>query len=348
AAVKKGGKGGKKDRSPVASAAKKGSPKTSAKKGKKEDEPTPTIGTVPPEPQGPPPPKPGSEEWIYIQEVIDLEIAAILSNYYDAVESNYIDACKLVFRNIRLERSYLIDHFYNVKVNFKIFLDQPDIKQEHVDLFVKEFNALPDDARDDDEFKQELHQRVEDLSDILHNIASERKEQSEKEREMVMTDGWVSDHLGLLTNHYVTLMQSEIDRYQDALRMLRDYYKSMQQPIPDEMKQDYARLPLFELMEGAERPASVAESLVDYDATKTPALSVGNADFDSASQIGTPKKGKRASSASKSSKRTPSPPKSPKGGRKAAGKKEKETQQSLDNTSQSPGHDPSLKNLKPK
>ncbi|CAF3610857.1 unnamed protein product [Rotaria socialis] len=348
AAVKKGGKGGKKDRSPVASAAKKGSPKTSAKKGKKEDEPTPTVGTVPLEPQGPPPPKPGSEEWIYIQEVIDLEIAAILSNYYDAVESNYIDACKLVFRNIRLERSYLIDHFYNVKVNFKIFLDQPDIKQEHVDLFVKEFNALPDDARDDDEFKQELHQRVEDLSDILHNIASERKEQSEKEREMVMTDGWVSDHLGLLTNHYVTLMQSEIDRYQDALRMLRDYYKSMQQPIPDEMKQDYARLPLFELMEGAERPASVAESLVDYDATKTPALSVGNADLESASQIGTPKKGKRASSASKSSKRTPSPPKSPKGGRKAAGKKEKETQQSLDNTSQSLGHDPSLKNLKPK
>ena len=28
---------------------------------------------------------------------------------------------------------------------------------------------------------------------------------------------------------------------------------------------------LFELMEGGERPASVAESLVDYDATRTPA-----------------------------------------------------------------------------
>lgn len=65
------------------------------------------------------------------------EIAAILSNYYDAVELNYIDACKLVFRNIRLERSYLIDHFYNVKVNFKVFLDRPDTKQEYVDVFVK-------------------------------------------------------------------------------------------------------------------------------------------------------------------------------------------------------------------
>jgi hypothetical protein len=66
---------------------------------------------------------------------------------------------------------------------------------------------LPDDARDDDEFKQELHQRVEDLTDTLHDIASRRKEESEKERETIMTDGWAPDHLGLLTNHYITLMQ---------------------------------------------------------------------------------------------------------------------------------------------
>jgi hypothetical protein len=131
--------------------------------------------------------------------------------------------------------------------------------------------------------------------------------------------------------------------------MLRDYYKSMQQPIPDEMKQEYARLPLFELMEGGERPASVAESLVDYDPSKqSPASPGGNADPDAASQVGTPKKGKRASSASKGSKRTPSPPKSPKGAKKGAGKKDKEPQQSVDAFAQSPGQDSSSKNLKPK
>jgi hypothetical protein len=130
--------------------------------------------------------------------------------------------------------------------------------------------------------------------------------------------------------------------------MLRDYYKSMQQPIPDEMKQEYARLPLFELMEGGERPASVAESLVDYDATRTPASPGVNGDLDAASQAGTPKKGKRASSASKGSKRTPSPPKSPKGAKKGAAKKEKEAPQAVDPNAQSTGQDPALKNLKPK
>lgn len=129
--------------------------------------------------------------------------------------------------------------------------------------------------------------------------------------------------------------------------MLRDYYKSMQQPIPDEMKQEYARLPLFELIEGGERPPSVAESLVDYDPSKGPGSPASNQDPDANSQAGTPKKGKRASSAGKTSKRTPSPPKSPKAGKKGA-KKEKDAQPNADLLAQSTAQDGSTKNLKPK
>ena len=117
----------------------------------------------------------------------------------------------------------------------------------------------------------------------------------------------------------------------------------MLQPIPDEMKQEYARLPLFELLEAGERPPSVAESLVDYDA-KT---SADNAD-DAGSQADTPRKGKRGASASKNSKRTPTPPKSPKGGKKAAGKKDKEPPPAVDTSAQASSQDPSSKSLKPK
>ena len=92
--------------------------------------------------------------------------------------------------------------------------------------------------------------------------------------------------------------------------MLRDYCKSMQQPIPDEIKQEYARLPLFELMEGGERPASVAESLVDYDPSKAPG--------------------------------------SPKDRKKGTSKKEKDSQLSVDLTAQLSGQDGLIKNLKPK
>lgn len=61
--------------------------------------------------------------------------------------------------------------------------------------------------RDDEEVKAELHQRVEDLNEKLWAICDNKKLESERERENIMNNGWLSDKIGLLTNHYITLMQ---------------------------------------------------------------------------------------------------------------------------------------------
>lgn len=61
--------------------------------------------------------------------------------------------------------------------------------------------------RDDEEVKAELHQRVEDLRDNLYRICDMKKEESEKERELIMNNGWLPDKIGFLTNHFITLMQ---------------------------------------------------------------------------------------------------------------------------------------------
>ena len=110
-----------------------------------------------------------------------------------------------------------------------------------------DYNNLADDIRGDDETKWELHQRVDDLRERLWNICDERKEQAESERESVIGEGWLEDHLGLLTNHYLSLMQIEVDRFQDSTRMLKDYYKAMDGKIPDELQSEYVRLPLVEV-----------------------------------------------------------------------------------------------------
>ena len=64
--------------------------------------------------------------------------------------------------------------------------------------------------REDEEVKAELHQRVEDLKDRLWNICDNKKLDSEKEREGIMNNGWLPDKTGLLTNHYITLIQVNI------------------------------------------------------------------------------------------------------------------------------------------
>lgn len=61
--------------------------------------------------------------------------------------------------------------------------------------------------RDDEEVRAELHQRVEDLRDSLYRICDAKKEESEREREMIINDGWLVDKIGFLINHYITLMQ---------------------------------------------------------------------------------------------------------------------------------------------
>ncbi len=111
----------------------------------------------------------------------------------------------------------------------------------------QEYNEVSDDVREDEETRGELHQRVDDLRERIWSICDERKEQAEKERGSVMNDGWLDDHLGLLNNHYLTLMQAEVDRYQDTVRLLKDYYKGMEGKIPEELTGEYARIPLIEV-----------------------------------------------------------------------------------------------------
>jgi hypothetical protein len=56
--------------------------------------------------------------------------------------------------------------------------------------------------RADTEVRADLHQRIDDMRDILWSMSDERKEQAEAERASIMTNGWLGDHLGILDNHY--------------------------------------------------------------------------------------------------------------------------------------------------
>ena len=112
---------------------------------------------------------------------------------------------------------------------------------------MQDYNTVSDEMRDDCEVRADLHQRVDDVRDRLWNISDERKEQAEVERSAIMTDSWVDDHLGLVDNHLITLMQAEVDRYHDTVILVKDYYRAMEGRVPDELSTEYARLPLLEV-----------------------------------------------------------------------------------------------------
>ncbi|NXF05043.1 SPEF2 protein, partial [Smithornis capensis] len=203
----------------------------------------------PPCPGTPPPIEVGSDEWIYVDEPLPQEILDFLVPYWEMIENAYINTIKTVLRCLRDEQYAVIHYIADVRKNFQDYLKRPDLKQEFVSQWQIDFNSISDDLQDDEETKAELHQRVTDLRDLLWDICDSRREEAEQERTDIMKKDWLPDHRGIAMNHFFSLMQVEVDRFQDTKRLLHDYYDAMEGKIPTEDSQDFTRIPLLDIIQ---------------------------------------------------------------------------------------------------
>ncbi|NXD05421.1 SPEF2 protein, partial [Certhia familiaris] len=210
------------------------------------DQPSPSLET-------PLPIEPGSDEWIYVDEPLPQEIIDFLVPYWEMVENTYMNTIKTVLRCLRDEQYTVIHYTADIRKKFKEYLKRPHLKQEFVSQWQTDFNSIADDLQDDEETKAELHQRVTDLRDLLWNICDSRREEAEEERIGIMNEEWLPDHRGIAMNHFFTLMQVELDRFQDTKRLLHDYYRAMEGKIPTEDTEDFTRIPLLDIINGEQK-----------------------------------------------------------------------------------------------
>ncbi|NXX80763.1 SPEF2 protein, partial [Urocolius indicus] len=209
-----------------------------------------THQDLPSTPVAPPSPtEPGSDEWIYVDEPLPKEIPDILVPYWEMVENAYINTIKTILRHLRDEQHSAILYLADIRKKFQDYLKCPDLKQDHVSQWQSDFNSIADDLRDDEETKAELHQRVTDLRDLLWDICDKRREEAEQERADIINDDWLPDHKGIAMNHFFSLMQVEVDRFQDTKRLLHDYYRAMEGKIPTDDSQDFTRIPLLDIID---------------------------------------------------------------------------------------------------
>ncbi|XP_052599103.1 sperm flagellar protein 2 isoform X4 [Peromyscus californicus insignis] len=200
-----------------------------------------------PTPTAPGPPKPGSEEWIYVNEPIPEELPSFLVPYWELIEKSYINHIKTVLRYLRESQHTMLSYLYETRTSFKEFLRRPDHKQDFVSQWQTDFNSVPEDLWEDEETKAELHQRVNDLRDRLWDICDARKEEAEQERLDIINESWLQDSVGITMNHFFSLMQAEVNRFQDTKRLLQDYYRAMESKIPLEDNKKFTRVPLIQL-----------------------------------------------------------------------------------------------------
>lgn len=195
---------------------------------------------------------------------IDSDFRGVLMRLWKEVSTTYRAQMIRVLKKQRLQREQIQQYLHAVQTQFLTYLKRLDGKQQVLDKFVQEFNDFSDqypDMREDDQTKEELHQRVDILSDELWEIAEERKEQAVEERKRIMESGWVEFSLEYLTTCAQQMMQAEIDKFKGTIQLVHDYYHAIEEKLVPEapeavtvdlLKEDVELAEVERLADGAE------------------------------------------------------------------------------------------------
>ncbi|XP_061755615.1 sperm flagellar protein 2 isoform X2 [Nerophis ophidion] len=171
-------------------------------------------------------PGPGSSGWVYVDEPVSSEKSEYLFQQWETICESYVSSIRAVMQELRLERTVIDHHLYDVREEFRQYLERPDLKQELVSQWQKDYNSIPDDLRHNEETKAELNHRLDDLREHLWDIVDTHKEDDETQRAVLIREKWLEDHTIVLINHHLRLLQVEMTRFQSTRNVLRDYYLS--------------------------------------------------------------------------------------------------------------------------
>lgn len=98
------------------------------------------------------------------------------------------------------------------------------IKTDCLAQFENQFNTLHPDVRSEPKAKAELTHRAQELSDMLWDLAEKRKDKMEVLLDKYKGDGWSQNRGLIVAFHYISIMQTELQRYRCTLDIIHDYY----------------------------------------------------------------------------------------------------------------------------
>ena len=165
---------------------------------------------------------------------IDKDFAPVLMNIWDKIEELYVKRMKKSLNQYRNQRDRIVTGLFKTQKYFVQYLNRPDLKQAKLDRFVFDFNKFSDeypDLREDNQTKEELHQRTDTLSDQLWEISEQRKNEAVAERKKIMENGWAEFELEQVTSMAQNLMQTEIDKFRNSVYLLYDYYFAIEERL---------------------------------------------------------------------------------------------------------------------
>ncbi|XP_036069332.1 sperm flagellar protein 2 isoform X2 [Oryzias melastigma] len=186
----------------------------------------------------------------YEDEPLSPEIPPLLWSLWDSVCNSYVNNIKKVMQQLRLQRTVVLHELSSIRDGYRHCLGRPNLKQEFVCRWQKDFNSIPDYLREDEEIKAELHQRLDELCESLWDTTDKCKEQDEQKKAALLSDEWLEEHTAALINSHSILMQVELNRFHQTMCILRIYFLNLQKKqVTFESLCENTYIPLLEIPE---------------------------------------------------------------------------------------------------
>ncbi|CAM9180110.1 unnamed protein product, partial [Hapterophycus canaliculatus] len=194
--------------------------------------------------------------------------AIALARHWRVAELQFKDTARRVFRELRNQRMLMGVHVRSLRDTFSAFLQRPDDKQSVLVEFWSSFNLIEQDMRFDDRACKELLLRTEECRSKLWFDVEERRARATDILRTIEGDGWVERQQGMVFNHMILLMQTEVERFHAGLLLLHDYYQAQVQEVTDDTTVVLTPLLPPEMEEGAipkETPTQKSAGQKDKD-----------------------------------------------------------------------------------
>lgn len=91
---------------------------------------------------------------------------------------------------------------------------------------------------EDPQTKEEMHQRVEDLHDILFDLIETKRDEMLEERKSIISSGFLESEMEFFIANVQALLQAELQRSFRCVQLLTDYYNLLD-------KKDFIEIPEY-------------------------------------------------------------------------------------------------------
>jgi len=160
-------------------------------------------------------------------EKLEKRVFDLLMEEWLELQEDFVLAVRQLFSWHRAHLDDFRSGVHGIQQRFVEYLQRPDDKQALVDAFVQRFNDFTEEypeMRKQDETKDELHQRADDLQRQLVTQVEERRNEGLTELEEVEKSQWVECQVQVLAAQVQHAVRLEARRYHSACQLLSDFY----------------------------------------------------------------------------------------------------------------------------